>query len=136
MTLSLNAPARLALACSAAVLLAACGTASSTASSVASAVTAPLAAASSAASVANGAGAATLTIAGFQFSPLTVPAGANVTVSNTDAVAHTVTISSEGLDVQVPANGTATFAAPSTAGTYDLTCDFHPTMKGTLVVTS
>lgn len=78
--------------------------------------------------------AAKLVISGYMFSDLTVKAGSTVTVSNEDTVGHTVTISDENIDVQVEAGGSATFTAPAKAGNYTLTCDFHPTMKGTLIV--
>jgi plastocyanin len=79
----------------------------------------------------------TITIADFTFSgPLTVSAGAQVTVVNKDSVAHTVTAdSSGGFDVSVPAGGTATFTAPNAAGSYSFHCSIHPSMKhSTLVV--
>jgi plastocyanin len=78
---------------------------------------------------------ATLTIASFTLSPLTVKGGDTITVTNADAVEHTVTIASEGIDVKVPAKGQSTFTAPTRAGTYALTCDFHKQMNGTLTVT-
>ncbi|MDO8732627.1 MAG: cupredoxin domain-containing protein [Actinomycetota bacterium] len=78
----------------------------------------------------------TVTISGFAFSPANVKAGQNVTVTNADSVEHTVTIASAGVDVKVPANGSASFTAPAKAGNYALTCDFHPSMSGTLVVTA
>jgi plastocyanin len=80
--------------------------------------------------------AAKLTISGYMFSALTAKAGTSVTVSNADAVDHTVTIGDAGVDVNVPAGGTATFTAPSTAGEYKLTCDYHAAMTGTLTVVS
>jgi plastocyanin len=107
-----------------ALVLAACG--SSTASAPA---------AQSAGGVATAAG-PTLTIADFAFSPLTVKAGETVTVVNSDSVDHTVTLATANLDVNVPGGGSATFTAPATPGDYALTCDFHPSMKGTLTVTS
>ena len=79
---------------------------------------------------------AKLSISGYMFSSLTVKAGSTVAVSNDDAVDHTVTIGDAGIDVRVPAGGSATFVAPTAAGNYKLTCDFHPTMTGTLKVTA
>ena len=79
---------------------------------------------------------AVITIANFAFSDATVKAGQEVTVTNTDNVDHTFTIASEKVDVNVPANASASFTAPSKAGTYALTCDFHPSMSGSLVVTA
>ncbi|HEY7856980.1 MAG TPA: cupredoxin domain-containing protein [Candidatus Nanopelagicales bacterium] len=82
------------------------------------------------------AGGAKLTISGFMFSDLTVRAGESVTVTNQDGVAHTANVNGTAIDVQVPANGQATFTAPAKAGSYPLTCDIHPAMHGTLHVTA
>lgn len=84
----------------------------------------------------NPASAGTITIAGFTFTgPLTVPAGATVTVTNSDSAPHTVTGDSPGqFDVRVPAGQTVTFTAPATAGTYKYHCAIHPDMHGTLIV--
>ena len=79
--------------------------------------------------------AATLTISGFAFSELSVKAGTKVTVTNEDSSDHTVTVKGTSTDVNVPAGGTATFDAPDQPGSYDLSCDFHPAMSGTLTVT-
>lgn len=76
----------------------------------------------------------TLTISEFTFSALTVAPGATVAVRNQDAVAHTVHVNGTDVDVTVPANGQRSFTAPATAGSYPLTCDFHPRMHGTLTV--
>ncbi|MEI8082996.1 MAG: cupredoxin domain-containing protein, partial [Actinomycetes bacterium] len=75
-------------------------------------------------------------ISGYEFSPLTVRAGQSFTVKNNDAAAHTVTSAAGGFDVSVPGNGQVTVTAPTTAGTYPLTCDFHSDMHGTLIVTA
>ena len=82
------------------------------------------------------AAAATLTISGFMFSPLTVKAGETVTVVNKDAAAHTVKVGGTDVDVQVHGGGTISFVAPAKPGTYPLTCDFHASMQGTLTVTA
>ncbi len=78
---------------------------------------------------------ATLTISGFAFSELSVKAGTEVTVTNEDSSDHTVTVKGTPTDVNVPAGGTAAFKAPDQPGSYDLSCDFHPAMSGTLTVT-
>ncbi|GAA2012532.1 hypothetical protein GCM10009839_03670 [Catenulispora yoronensis] len=80
--------------------------------------------------------AGTITIASFAFSgPVTVPAGATVTVTNTDSADHTVTGDSPGqFDVRVPAGQTVTFTAPAAAGTYAFHCSIHPDMHGKLIV--
>lgn len=75
-----------------------------------------------------------MTISGFAFSTLTVMPGTTVTVMNADSAAHTVKVNGTDVDVKVPGGGTATFTAPTKAGTYPLTCDFHPQMHGVLTV--
>lgn len=114
-----------------ALLTAGCANASS---SAAPAVSTPTT--TTAPSAAKGATGTTLTISNFMFSALTVKAGQLVTVTNQDAVAHTVNVHGTAIDVSVPANGQATFAAPATAGSYPLSCDIHPAMHGTLTVTT
>jgi plastocyanin len=76
-------------------------------------------------------------IKNFAFNPPTieVPVGGSITWSNNDNVPHTAT----ALDRTVLQSGaiqpgtsfTQTFA---TAGSYDYFCEFHPNMKGTIVV--
>lgn len=67
--------------------------------------------------------------------PASVPAGSAITITNTDNEAHTVTSKDGGFDVKVAGHGgTAQLTAPSKAGTYQLTCDFHANMRGTIVV--
>lgn len=75
-------------------------------------------------------------ISNFSFQvPASVKAGATVTVTNADSVAHTVTASATGgFNVNVPANGKATFTAPRKAGRYPFICTIHSTMHATLVV--
>lgn len=81
------------------------------------------------------AGGTSITIKGFAFSvPASVTAGAEVSVTTNDAVAHTVTLKTAKLDVKVAASGKATFTAPKSPGRYPITCDYHPTMQGSLVV--
>jgi plastocyanin len=80
------------------------------------------------------ASAVTLRIDNFMFGAVTVPAGSTVDVVNSDGVPHTVNVNGTGIDVNISANGKATFAAPAKAGTYTLTCDIHPSMHGSLVV--
>ncbi len=67
--------------------------------------------------------------------PLTIPVGGTVTWTNRDAEPHTAT----ARDREVLQSGalkqgesfTETFEQP---GTYEYFCEFHPNMKGTLVV--
>jgi plastocyanin len=57
-----------------------------------------------------------------------------VTVVNDDSAEHTVNVNGTDTDVTVAGNSEQTFKAPSDPGDYDLTCDFHPDMHGTLTV--
>ncbi len=67
--------------------------------------------------------------------PVTIPVGGSVTWTNGDAEPHTAT----ARDREVPQSGalkqgesfTETFEQP---GTFEYFCEFHPNMKGTLVV--
>ena len=80
----------------------------------------------------------TIEIADFVFDPdpVTVKAGATITVKNTDKAPHTVT--QEGakpsFDSGTVLGGKSGSVAFSKAGTYRYFCQFHPTMKGTVVV--
>ncbi len=128
MTRSLSSRAFIVALASLGLLLAGCGSSGGSYGSTA-ASTVPSASSPAA-------GSAVLTISGFTFSPLTVQAGQTVTVKNEDSAPHTATSSAGGFGVTVPGNGQATFTAPSTPGTYPLTCDFHPDMAGSLTVTA
>ena len=81
--------------------------------------------------------AAAISIKDFGYgAPITVSAGAMVTVTNVDTAEHTVTADQgSAFDVEVKENGgTATFTAPSAPGTYAFHCTYHPNMHGTLTV--
>ncbi|HVU73045.1 MAG TPA: cupredoxin domain-containing protein [Mycobacteriales bacterium] len=81
----------------------------------------------------------TITIKNFNYNPLTVKAGATVTVVNSDQAPHTVTDSGAGkaFDTGTLQSGaTTTFTAPTTPGTYDYICTIHSYMHGTLKVVS
>lgn len=77
-----------------------------------------------------------ITISDFAFSlPDSVPAGAQISVTNNDSVGHTVTADSgDAFDVSVAPGATATFAAPDKPGTYAFHCTPHPNMTSSLVV--
>lgn len=77
-----------------------------------------------------------ITITALNFGdPLTVPPGAQITVVNSDDVAHTVTSKAKGqFDVKVGGNARATFAAPTKPGRYPYYCIYHPGMVGVLIV--
>lgn len=81
----------------------------------------------------------TIVIKNFAFSPanLTVAPGATVTVRNDDSATHTVTAtgSSKRFDTgDIAPGASATFTAPSAAGSYAYICQIHQFMHGTLVV--
>jgi plastocyanin len=117
-----------------ALALAACGGSSSSDSSNSGSTTTSQAPSPSVAAAAG----ATLDIQNFAYvpEPLTVTAGQVISVTNQDAKAHTVTSSTAGLfKADKIAKGTpVTFTAPAAAGTYTYICDYHPKMKGTLIV--
>lgn len=83
------------------------------------------------------AGAATITIANMSFGePITVPPGAQITIKNDDSAEHSVTSQTAGqFDVHVDGNQEATLTAPTEPGEYAFYCIYHPSMKGTLIVT-
>src|SRR5262249_60433576 len=84
-----------------------------------------------------GGGTAEIDIQGFQYTvPASVSPGATIKVVNKDSPEHSVTSSKDRsqFDSDVEGGGTATFLAPTTPGTYDITCKYHPYMHGTLVV--
>jgi plastocyanin len=75
-----------------------------------------------------------VTISGMAFSPscVKVAAGATVTFTNADAIAHTVTGDGGGFDSG--AFTTAPYAhAFAAAGTFPYHCQIHPTMRGTVI---
>lgn len=80
----------------------------------------------------------TITIKNFAFSPdpVKVSAGATVTVTNKDTTAHTVTSDDRtSFDTKhVDGGKSATFTAPSKAGTYKYHCAIHQYMTASLVV--
>ena len=82
-------------------------------------------------------GTAAVTITGFKFvePDIDVPAGAEVTWTNDDAVAHTVQDKGE-LFPESPdlAKGEAFSFTYERAGTYPYICGIHPSMKGTVTV--
>lgn len=76
-------------------------------------------------------GDAALVIHEFSFSPATVQAGTEFTISNQDGFAHTVT--SDTFDVRVDGGATEalTIEAP---GSYSIFCKIHTQMQGTIIV--
>ena len=81
----------------------------------------------------------TIIIKNFAFSPanLTVTPGTKVTVTNEDSVTHTVisTATPAPFNTGDISPGTsATFTAPTAAGSYAYICQIHQYMHGTLTV--
>jgi len=76
-----------------------------------------------------------VTIKDLTFTTTPVKAGSTVTVQNNDTVMHTVT-SDDGtsFDVSIDPGKSATFTAPSTAGSFKFHCKIHSQMHGTLTV--
>jgi plastocyanin len=77
-----------------------------------------------------------VSIAGYEFQPkrLTVPVGAQVTWVDKDAANHTVTFDGGPGDlgnVDPDERVSTRFTAP---GTYAYVCQYHPNMRGTVVV--
>jgi plastocyanin len=96
---------------------------------------------SMAASEGDGAAGDTVVISGFQFGDdITVAAGTTVTFQNDDDAAHTVTEGTNGtaadgaaFDEEV-AGGESVEITFDEAGTFDVTCRFHPDMQMTVTV--
>jgi plastocyanin len=64
----------------------------------------------------------------------TVRPGAQITVTNEDIEAHTITADTGNTFDAIIKVGTGTFTAPTQPGTYPYHCNFHGNMKGTLTV--
>ena len=80
---------------------------------------------------------AAVEIKNFSFNPpeITVSAGGSVTWTNGDTVPHTATgLDREALQSGAIAPGTSFTQKFDTAGTFEYFCDFHPNMKGSIVV--
>lgn len=78
--------------------------------------------------------AATLTSTAFAPDAVDVAAGAMVTWTNTDGVAHTSTSDASGWDSGIVAPGGQFSVSFPTAGTFHYHCAIHPGMIGTVVV--
>lgn len=68
--------------------------------------------------------------------PASVSPGQQLTITNNDSAAHTVTADENNLfDIRVSGGGgTESFTAPTTPGTYAFHCRYHPYMHGSLIV--
>jgi plastocyanin len=128
-----------AVVCLVAVLAAACGSSGTStygaASTSASTSAGPYATAAPA-SPATEASAAKITIAGNSFGdPITVPPGAQISVTNNDSAKHSVTSDTAGVfDVDIAGNADGAFSAPTQPGEYPFHCTYHPSMHGVLIV--
>jgi plastocyanin len=79
-----------------------------------------------------------ITISNFMFSPMTddVAPGTTVSVTNNDAVTHTLSATGDQFNTgDIAPHQTKTFKVPTTPGTYHYICDIHQYMLGTIVVT-
>lgn len=80
-----------------------------------------------------------VSIKNFSFSPATldIPAGTQVTWTNNDNVAHTVTSDTGSVlsSTTLSAGQSYSFTFPK-AGVFSYHCALHPSMKGTVVVTA
>jgi plastocyanin len=118
---------------------AASGSSSAPGGAAASGAASGAAGGSTAAGSTAGAGADTVIIKNFMFSPdtLTVAPGATVTVRNEDTVAHTLTDEADpklfGTGDIAPGQS-MTVHAPKQSGSYKYFCMIHQYMTGTLVV--
>jgi plastocyanin len=126
-----------AVVCLVAVIAAACGSSGTSTYGAASTSTSagPYATAAPA-SPATEASAAKITIAGNSFGdPITVPPGAQISVTNNDSAEHSVTSDTAGVfDVDIAGNADGSFTAPAESGEYPFHCTYHPSMHGTLIV--
>ena len=117
--------------------LAACGSSTASGSvgptTTASAATTPATTTPATTVVSGGSPAAGATISGYSFKIGTVTAGTPLTVTNKDSVTHTFTSADGGVDVKVPAGGSAsvTFAK---AGTFKVVCKIHASMQASVTV--
>lgn len=77
-------------------------------------------------------------IKGFQFSAPSAPisAGEKFLVINDDSVAHTYETVQKGIfdSGSIDPNGGQKEVTAGAAGTYQIKCDFHPSMHGTLTI--
>lgn len=78
---------------------------------------------------------AEILIKGFKYQGTdTVSPGAEISVTNEDIEAHTITADTGSVFDTIAKVGTTTFTAPTEPGTYPYHCIFHGNMKGTLTV--
>jgi plastocyanin len=82
------------------------------------------------------AGSGRVEIADFKFMPprITVAAGTKLVFANDDTAAHTATAADRSFDTGSIRRGKRAAVTLAKPGTYAYICDFHPFMKGTVVV--
>ncbi len=68
-----------------------------------------------------------------EFHDLEVDSGAEVTVTNRDDFAHTFSFDDESVSLSLGGGESDTFTTPA-AGEYEIYCEIHGSMSGTLVV--
>ena len=69
----------------------------------------------------------------FKPSSLTVNAGTQVYFKNSETAIHTVTIEGKNISGVMKKGDVVVWTAPS-AGTFKVTCDYHPQMRATITV--
>jgi plastocyanin len=81
-------------------------------------------------------GGTSVDIASFAYKPatLTVTKGARVSWTNSDKAAHTATADDRSFDTQTIDKGAKMQVTFTRAGSFPYHCDFHPFMKGVVVV--
>lgn len=78
---------------------------------------------------------AEILIKGFKYEGTEIVSpGTEITVTNEDVEAHSITADAAGAFDVITKVGTTTFTAPTEPGTYPYHCIFHANMKGTLTV--
>lgn len=109
---------------------------SSAATSAVAPSTPPATAAKAVAASAPAAAAERVAIKDFEYEPadLQVAAGTKVTWTNRDAANHTVTFTADARNLGNQPKGKAVARTFAKAGTYTYFCDYHPSMKGEVVV--
>jgi plastocyanin len=78
-----------------------------------------------------------ITISNYMFSPMSVivKPGSTISVTNKDAVQHTLTATAGQFDTgDINHDQTKTFTAPMKPGTYHYICSIHQYMMGTITV--
>jgi len=75
---------------------------------------------------------ATMDVADFSFSDVTVPAGGTLEVVNSSGGSHTVTADDGAFDEPLGVDDTIELTVPAEPGEYPFHCEIHPDMTATL----